>query len=363
MANLHVARLLKVNLGDNTKTMMKKNIRFLIISILSLALATGLASCRVNFNAIGEGPKMDNTMDTLLKAIQENDPDTIIQLFSEGVRKEVGDEKLEEGAEYLFALLEGDIVSKESSSRKAGETRNRGKTQRALYPNYKVVTTSDIYWAGFIFYTVDSITPDYSGTYNLWIKKESDRDFVYIRENFMGIYKPRTINDSEKDIPHEYKTEYGSFTVPAGYYKDDTVSTNEKYYFTVNEAVLRDVIYNHFSAAIMESEYEVNDIDAFHDYALADVNEIVSKSGRYNADVSIEEEQIEETAQGYPLLKLSVIDGNKLADKFFYIIGNKKYVLVQYTRTSNGSTPEGIEDEISMIAAAAALVDSFVWAD
>ena len=349
--------------------MMEKHIKTLAICISLLILVFGFTGCRINLDAIGEGPKMDNTIDTLLKAIQENDSDTIIQLFSEGVREEVGVEKLKEGVEYLHTFLKGDIVSREDSPISAGETISSGKKQRILYPNYKIITASDIYSIRFTYYTIDNTTPDYKGLFSLWVFNEPVRENIYMKEDFKGIYMPRKIKESERDIPHEYKTEYGAFTVPAGYYKDETISTDEKYYFTLDDIVLSGVIYNHFSIAIMDSEYGINELAAFREYALEDISDKKSKRREvvdyrtYAADAYIEEDQAEATVQGYPILRFSILEGSKTADKFFYIIGDNKYVLVQYTRTSRGSTPEGIKDEESMMDAVEALVDSFVWAE
>ena len=346
----------------------KKYPKALAAVVLLLAMAVGLAGCRVNFDGIGEGARMDKTVNALVEAIQENDPDAVTQLFSKAVREEIGDERLKEGTGYLHALLEGDTVSIKQISRSAGETNNGLKKRRYLHPYYRVVTTSDTYLMQYIFYTVDRITPDYIGMFNLWVIKESDKDRGYIRDDEMGIYMPRTIDGSELGVPHEYRTEYWSFTVPAGYYKDDSVSTDDKYYFTIEEVILSDVIYSHFSIAFANSDIGANGLDTFRDNVLIGLNDklhyLEEPYGELSSgDEYTVEELVEETAQGYPLLKYSIVRDGKLLHKYYYIIGDMKYALAQYTFQRKPDSSGQPDAEKPIIAAAESLVDSFVWVD
>ena len=75
----------------------------------------------------------------------------------------------------------------------------------------------------------------------------------------------------------------------------------------------------------------------------------------------LEEPQARKTAQGYPMQEYDFVDRGFPVDKFYFIIGDKKYVLVQYTHTSGYRDLS--DEEKAMIAAAESLVDSFVWAE
>ena len=343
---------------------MTKNFMVLAISLFILVVAISIAGCSEGYDR----NRMDKTMDVLLKAIQKKDTEGIKQLFSKGVREEVGDEKLEKGVEYLYSVFEGDIVSKERSSDTPKRVMDHGKEQRVLTYVYTVKTTSDIYRIRFISHTEDEITPDFKGMFNLWIRKESEINYGIVKNEFMGIYVPRAIDKSERGIPHEYKTEYGTFTVPSGYYKDDTVSTYEKYYFTVESVVMNDAIYDCFSVSFNSCEFDLNMLESFQDYVLGTLDESLHRyrdpygdSYVAGVDYAIEKNLEGETVQGYPLFKYTIKggSGNALVDTYYYVVGDKKYMLVhQYFYTT------GIRDEEnSMTTAVESLVDSFVWSD
>jgi len=348
-----------------------RNVKKTVISILVLVLLIGLAICSASFNWGNEDLKMEKTVNTLLNAIQQNDSDAVIQLFSEAVREEIGDEKLEKGVEYLHSFFEGEIISIETNAKKIGENNYDGKRQRILSPNYEITTTTDNYIMWLVFYTKDNSTPSYTGLFNIEIYKESSRPYVFLRKSFMGIYVPRTIDESEKDKPQEFNTNFGSFTVSSGFYKDDSISTDDKYYFTVEDVVLIDVIYNHFSVTFARSDYDINEIRSFQDHVLEELknglDRIGDPYGEYYPSVGNEyqimEHPVAETAQGYPLLKFSIMKGNIPVEKHYYIMGDRKYVLVQYVYTTGIYKSERTDEEEAMTTAVESLVDSFVWAN
>jgi len=313
---------------------------------------------------------MDKTANTLLKAIQENDSGAVKGLFSKGVREEVGDGKLDQGIEYLHSVLEGDIVSADKVSQMASGANKYGKKQRDLHPIYTVTTTSGVYGLGFIYRVEDSITPDYKGLYQLWMDKESEKEYGYIKDSFMGIYVPRVIDGAERDKPQEYKTNYGTFTVPAGYYKDDSVSTNDISYFTIEQIALSDAVYHYFSVTFADSDFGANDIDAFREYATKELNDRILYGRKldgfiYYSNSYIKEDPEGKTAQGYPLLTYSIMNGSEdtLVDKYYYIIGDNKYVLVDFAYTTRSPNFEQSDDGKSMLTATESLINSFIWAD
>jgi len=157
--------------------------------------------------------------------------------------------------------------------------------------------------------------------------------------------------------------------VPAGYYLDDSLSTDEKYYFSLEGVALRDMIFTHFNLSFGQSNYGINEQESFRDEMISYLWRekrfqyrepySISYSGG-NTDLEITQEG--ETAQGYPMLEFTFYQQNTIpVDKFYYIMGDKKYVLVQYSYLS-GAMELG-DEEKAMIAAAESLVDSFVWAE
>ena len=290
-------------------------------------LLFGLTGCRADADA-----QMNKTIDTLVKAIQENDSDTIVQLFSEAVREEVGDEELVDGVEYLHSILIGDVLATEINSGIKGENNYGEIKQRILNFGARVTTNSGEYVFRVVLYTKDNSTPDYTGMYSLVVFKEPVRDFLYIKNDFVGIYVPRTVDESERNIPHKFNPSFGSFTVPSGYYKDDSISTDDKYFFTVEDVVLSDAIYNCFSVTFTQSEYGIDETDTIQSHLLKDLNDSLNKIrdpyGTFyvESDISVEENPAQVTAQGYPLLRYTIVADGKPIDEYIYIIGDKKWI-------------------------------------
>jgi hypothetical protein len=354
------------NVISNRTKFSQKN---LIPCLLLLIIALVVGGCNIGFGGrITERSQMDKMANTLVMGIQENDSDTIKQLFSKGVCEEVGDEKLDIGVAYLHTFLEGDIISCEYFSHVARITNDDWKKRRALDCVYKVTTTVDTYKMYFLYNKTDTITPDHKGMLNLWMSRDSVEFYGVVRDEFKGIYVPLTIDDAEKNIPHEYKTDYGIFTVPAGYYKDESLPSDNVYYFTVEGIVMSDVKYNYFSISSGVSEYGLNETESFRDSIFANLSDKLNrKNGPYDTvyinGTVINENPRAKTAKGYPLQEYSFVYLNTPDEIYYYIIGEKKYALVQYTYISGARSDERTEEEKSMIAAAESLVDSFVWAE
>ena len=305
----------------------------------------------------------------LLDGLLEKSTDEITQIFSKAVRESVGDAGLEGGAEYLISIFEGDLVKVREhgiSYRNTKEYLKRREVQSGLF---SITTTIGEYELNFKYYAKDSITPEFKGMYQLYLCKTSDKIRGGLCADFMGIYVPNQIEDADKNIPHEYRNAYGTFTVPAGYYLDDSLSTDEKYYFSLEGVALRDMIFTHFNLSFGQSNYGINEQESFRDEMISYLWRekrfqyrepySISYSGG-NTDLEITQEG--ETAQGYPMLEFTFYQQNTIpVDKFYYIMGDKKYVLVQYSYLS-GAMELG-DEEKAMIAAAESLVDSFVWAE
>ena len=319
----------------------------------------------IDFGGISDNMKINNALTTLLSAIEKKDGDKIKNLFSEGVINEVGDEALDRGVEYIFEVFQGKVLSKKEFNTSRGRTKEDYKKRRIIETSYIVTTDIDVYRIWFVYHTINTITPGFQGMYQLIVQKETDKEYGYLRDDFMGIYVPRFIEESEKNIPHYFQTEFGNFTLPAGFYKDDSLSDGDKLYFSVGEVDLGVVGYDFFTISFGETDYGINDIEAFRDTKYKELNDLYSEYPNkiYYDGIIIEIHDVSETEQDHPLQIFSVTRGGYLLEKYYYIIGENKYTLVFYSQTPPYQNPELEEKQKSMMAAVESLVNSFVWAD
>jgi len=352
---------------------------FLVSSMLSVMIlvfsccgqSNNAEKYRIEWNSglpITQELQVEKQLNTLIKALKEKDSETIKSLFSKGVRAEVGDSKMEYGAEYLISYFEGDVISVKEITTSTHTTSDIGERRVILGSSFTINTTADTFRLFFYYHISNSINSEYNGMYQLSMEKVTDEIKGGMRPEFVGIYVPRKIDVADKNIPHKYSMPYGTFTVPAGYYLDESISTDEKYYFSIESVNLSDCTYNNFSISLGQSDYGLDEFEVFRDSILPGLRErrIQSREpfgGSYSDGTILEETQGEKTKQGYVLLKYSFVTNGRPQDKFYYIVGDKKYILVQYSYAGGyiGGEPE--PEETAMIAAAESLVDSFVWAE
>ena len=171
----------------------------------------------------GELRPLSKDISILLSGLEEKDSGKIKQIFSKAVHDKVGDITLEKGAEYLISIFEGDLV-KVSEIGIAYHNSSEGWKRRAIQSGrFSITTTDDSYKLSFEYYAKDGITPEYKGMYHINLFRETGEIRGAMRDDVMGIYVPNQIEVADKNIPHEYRNAYGTFTVPAGYYLDDWV--------------------------------------------------------------------------------------------------------------------------------------------
>ena len=171
--------------------MKKELVKTLIITAIIFTITFLLFVPSYDENRYRNDKIVDNTVTAFLEAIQERDSGGIKQLFSQGVRDEIGDEKLEEGIRYLFSIFEGEVISYEIKPYGLGKE-GEGWGKKRIIADYKFIleTTEDSYRIYIVYYTKDTITPDFKGLYQIRMEKESDISNDLLSRRFMGIYVP-----------------------------------------------------------------------------------------------------------------------------------------------------------------------------
>jgi len=336
-----------------------------IILIIVIVLIVVFVFPGVDFGGISENMKRSIALSTLLNAIEKKDGDKIKNLFSEGVINEVGDESLERGIEYLFEVFQGKVLSKKEFNTSREGTTDDYKKRRIIRTSYIVTTDIDVYRIYFVYHTKDAITPEFLGMFQLIIQKE-DTHYT-LRRDFMGIYVPNIVDENEKNSSHEFINDYGTFIIPAGFYKDVSLSGDNKYYFTTENVVLSDIIYSYFSISFKQSDFSSNEIADFERHVLSFLNEALKgnreiNDNSYPSDSIIEENVIGETKNGYPFVVYSIVRGASIVEKFYFVLGEKKYMIVHLSFIPSSFGRDLNSDELSMISAIESLVDSFMWA-
>jgi len=309
-----------------------------------------------------DGAIIESRVKTIIKAIEKQDAEMITDLFSRTVINEVGIDKIQEGAAYLLTVLEGNVLSIEDFSVVTNKEFEGGKGRRFYKQVYYITTDVDVYWVSFIYYTKDSITPEKRGMHQLAISNLAYKIYSYLRSDFIGIYVPPESSEAERDIPHEYETSFGFFSIPAGYYKEASQSVDEKFYFSVGNVDLSAVNYEYFSLSLRESDNKLDDMEGFRNKNIANLNDLVKGDGvKYGSDCRVEETYFGETKQGYPLQVLSIIRNTTLLEKHYFIMADQKYILVHYKRFPISNALD--DDEQAMLDAVESVVNSFVWAE
>jgi len=103
--------------------------------------------------------------ETILNAIENRDSDTIKALFSEGALEEANE--IDAAIEYLFNLLDGEIVSWERDALGADESSRSGRYSRSIHSWYTVHTETGRYLFLLLNYDKNTIDPNLEGLYTL----------------------------------------------------------------------------------------------------------------------------------------------------------------------------------------------------
>jgi hypothetical protein len=174
---------------------MNKRIVLILLVLVSLLL---FGSCdenedvsgRVREIIVSEPKKADARMEQIISVIKDKDREALKSLFSKKALEEAND--FDNGIDYLFDFLQGDIDSWERDGWASDESIRSGKKSLMIRFSIIINTDKDDYLLFVIDYNTDTINPDNEGVYMLQIMKLVDRnDQPSWQERLCaGIYKP-----------------------------------------------------------------------------------------------------------------------------------------------------------------------------
>jgi hypothetical protein len=299
-------------------------------------------------------------VEKILDAIAERDVASLKGLFSKSTVEAVGEAEIEAGAEYLFTVIEGDVVSVEMKRGDVSESVVGGKSRKVTYIDADVETSEGAYNVYCRDDVVDEADPGNVGLTLISIARTEDSSkYGTPRDTFRGVYRPEQVREQLEyafNIPHSYETEYGSFTVPPGYCKNMERSAGEVLFF---DAYSFDAV---FSISAEVWGHDADEAELFRENIEPDLRAEISTA--FPADDYEIAEEAQETKHGYPMEKLVVREGvpNQYGQQnmeiYYYIIGNARYVVLHVREAwrDEGSLAE-VDGVIMSIA------DSFVWAE
>ena len=120
--------------------------------------------------------RADERMEQIISAVKNNDREALRSVFSKKALKEA--DNFEDGIDYLFNFLQGDISSWERDGLSCSESISYGKKSKLLRFGFTVKTDIDNYLLFVMDYNVDTINADNEGVYTLEITRLADRDNI-----------------------------------------------------------------------------------------------------------------------------------------------------------------------------------------
>lgn len=171
---------------------MLKQITVLSLVVFMIILSScSLGGSRVQMlNNDNDGQMADTRFEQVIESIKTKDRDMLKAIFSEKALGEAED--LDEGIDYLFEFVKGDIESWKQETVGVSELNNSGKVKK-VRSWYNVKTNQEEYIFLIVEYTVDISNPQNIGVYMIQAIKSEDRDLIIItgQSNLCaGIYRP-----------------------------------------------------------------------------------------------------------------------------------------------------------------------------
>lgn len=119
-----------------------------------------------------EEKRVDARIKQIISAIKGKDKESLKSLFSKKALDEAND--FENGVDYLFKLLQGDVDTWKRCGWSSGESIENGKKSLMTRFSFDVKTKKDTYHFFVIDYNTDTINPDNQGVYMLELIKFTD---------------------------------------------------------------------------------------------------------------------------------------------------------------------------------------------
>ena len=174
---------------------MKKYLSMLLVLISLMSLCScSLAGSRLDMlNTDSDEEKADARMAQVIDAIKDQDKDAIKAIFSKQALRETKD--IDDGINYLFNLVKGDIKSWENE-RLASEGHIENGNKSIIIDSWYIVTTDvGVYKFFLLDHAINTIDPNNAGLYSLRAIKSKDEktQFTFWQDmQIPGIFIPKT---------------------------------------------------------------------------------------------------------------------------------------------------------------------------
>jgi hypothetical protein len=175
-----------------------KTIALLLVAVLALASCTAAKGDPEWAKLSKKAPSIDKDdiiadalFEAVNKAVKGKDTKALKDLFSKKALAEAED--IDDGIEYLFGLIKGDVVSWEQESIATGDSFRLSKYRMRMASWYILTTTEDTYIFFMLDYDPDEIEPDNDGMYALRVFREADaatQEGNWVEMRIPGVYKP-----------------------------------------------------------------------------------------------------------------------------------------------------------------------------
>jgi len=165
----------------------------LLISLMSLCSCSMVDSRLKMLNQNSDNENADARMAQVIDEIKNQDKDAIKAIFSKQALSETND--IDDGINYLFNLVKGDIKSWENYRIGSGGAIKYGKKDILIFSFYTVTTDVGVYKFFLLDHSINTIDPNNAGLYSLRAIKSKDEktQFTFWEDmQIPGIFIPKT---------------------------------------------------------------------------------------------------------------------------------------------------------------------------
>lgn len=154
-----------------------------------ILLCTSCSLGGIEMKKLSDEKIIADRSEQIIEAIQNKDREKMKSMFSKQALSETED--IDGGIDYLFSLVQGDIVSWESEAPSSDGSIDHGKVVKMIRGGFDVITTEGVYLFFLLEYSEDDKNPDNVGLYTLWAIKEGEGQFAsWQAMKIPGIYIP-----------------------------------------------------------------------------------------------------------------------------------------------------------------------------
>ena len=162
---------------ERPRSTLKKKVlvwskRIILVLLILVSLLLFNACGLKGGSSLTTEQRADERMAQIMSAVQDKDNEALKALFSKKALGEATD--IDNGIDYLFDFIQGNITSWERDAAPADEKTDGGKKSLMIRFVINITTDKDEYQLFVIDYNLDTINPDNEGVYMLEIERAAD---------------------------------------------------------------------------------------------------------------------------------------------------------------------------------------------